>query len=55
MRVTGIDRKDAYTGAEQGESQPSCEEAVDLAPHAELSWSEEITIPAIRARRAMAS
>jgi hypothetical protein len=52
VHLWGIDREYAYTVAEQGESHPSCEEAVDLAPHAELSWSEEITIPAIAASSA---
>jgi hypothetical protein len=52
VHLWGIDREYAYTVAEQGESQPSCEETLDLAPHAELSWSEEITIPAIAASSA---
>lgn len=48
----GIDKQYAYTVAEQKSEQAACEEAFDLAPHAQRSWTEEIAVPAIAASSA---
>jgi hypothetical protein len=52
VHLWGLDRKYAYTVAEEGQDKPSCTETLDLAPHSEHSWSEEIAIPAISASSA---
>ena len=46
------DQKVGYTLAEKRADQPSCEEAFDLSPHGDYSWTEEITLPAITASAA---
>jgi hypothetical protein len=46
------DRQYAYTVAQQSGDHPTCEEAMDLPPHSERSWSEEIAVPAIAASSA---
>ncbi|HEX2224521.1 MAG TPA: hypothetical protein VHN15_09975 [Thermoanaerobaculia bacterium] len=42
----------AYTLAKQDAPEPSCEQPIELLPHAKRSWTEEITIPAIAATTA---
>jgi len=49
IHLWGLDRKYGYTLTQQESDQPACEEPIDLAPHADRSWTEEITIPAIAA------
>lgn len=49
VHLWDLSRKDAYTVAQQEEAEPSCEQKLDLEPDAEVSWTEEIAIPAIGA------
>lgn len=52
VHLWGLDRAYAYTVAEEKQDKPSCAETLDLAPHSEHSWNEEIAIPAIAASSA---
>jgi hypothetical protein len=52
VHLWGIDKQYAYTVAEQSGDRPSCEETLELAPHAEHSWTEDIAIPSIAASSA---
>jgi len=49
VHLWGIDKQYAYTVAEQSGDKPSCEETLELAPHAVHSWNEDISIPSIAA------
>lgn len=52
VHLWGEGQEHAYTLAKQDALEPSCEQAIELLPHAERSWTEEITIPAIAATSA---
>jgi hypothetical protein len=52
VHLWGIDQEYAYTVTEHSATLTSCEEALDLPPHGERSWSEEMSIPAIAASSA---
>lgn len=52
VHLWGLDRQYAFTVAKQDAAEPSCEVRVDLPPHTERSWTEEIAIPAIEASSA---
>jgi hypothetical protein len=52
VHLWGIDKQYAYTVAEQSGDRPSCEETLELAPHAAYSWTEDIAIPSIAASSA---
>ena len=47
VHLWGLDQKYAFTVAKQDSAEPSCEVRIDLPPHTERSWTEEIAIPAI--------
>lgn len=47
VHLWGLNQKYAFTVAKQDSPEPSCEVRVDLPPHTERSWTEEIAIPAI--------
>jgi hypothetical protein len=47
VHLWGIDKEYAYTVAERSGDRPSCDETLDLAPRAEHSWTEDISIPSI--------
>jgi hypothetical protein len=49
VHLWDLDSQHAYTLTQQGKGEPACEEPVDLAPHGDHSWTEEIAIPAIPA------
>jgi hypothetical protein len=49
VHLWDLDSQHAYTLTQEGKGQPGCEEPVDLAPHGDHSWTEEIAIPAIPA------
>lgn len=49
VHLWGAGQEHAYTLAKQDAPEPSCEQALELLPHATRSWTEEITIPAIAA------
>lgn len=49
VHLWGAGQEHAYTLAKQDAPEPSCEQALELLPHADRSWTEEITIPAIAA------
>ena len=52
VHLWGAGQEHAYTLAKQDALEPSCEQRIELLPHAERSWTEEITIPAIAATTA---
>lgn len=52
VHLWGAGQEHAYTLAKQDAPEPSCEQPIELLPHAERSWTEEITIPAIAATTA---
>lgn len=52
VHLWGLDQKYAFTVARQDTPEPSCEVRVDLPPHTERSWTEEIAIPAVGASSA---
>jgi hypothetical protein len=47
VHLWGIDKQYAYTVAETSGDKPSCDETLDLAPRAEHSWTEDISVPSI--------
>ena len=47
VHLWGIDREYAYTVTEQSADRSPCEETLDLEPHADHSWNDEMTIPPI--------
>jgi hypothetical protein len=49
VHLWGAGQEHAYTLAKHDAPEPSCEQALELLPHADRSWTEEITIPAIAA------
>jgi hypothetical protein len=52
VHLWGLDRHYAFTVAKQDATEPSCEVRIDLPPHTERSWTEEIAIPAVGASSA---
>ncbi len=52
VHLWGAGQEHAYTLAQHDAPEPSCEQALELLPHADRSWTEEITIPAIAATTA---
>jgi len=47
VHLWGIDKEYAYTVAERSGDKPSCDETLDLSPHAEHAWTEDISIPSV--------
>jgi hypothetical protein len=52
VHLWGIDREYGYIVTEQSADRSPCEETLDLQPHAEHSWTEDMAIPAIAASSA---
>lgn len=52
VHLWGAGQEHAYTLAKHDAPEPSCEQPIELLPHADRSWTEEITIPAIAATTA---